>query len=251
VDAVLDLDAGRFTRRPLRVGVAGQPADELVLRPIDAGDEQFLHDLYAETRAEELTVVDWSDEQRRSFCDTQFDLQDAYYRREFPGATFDVIECGGRPVGRLLVALDTPRCEVLDITLAPEHRGIGLGTLLLHWVQTAAATLSVPVVLWVAHHSSARHLYERLGFMAVEQDEFNVLMMWQHEAIGSSAWVRFESLALHDAELRERLASAADDVELAINAVSLGLNRHLSFGTDDVLRALRANRRAWIERGLA
>jgi GNAT superfamily N-acetyltransferase len=235
----------------IRVGFVGDPPAEVALRPITAADGHFLRDVYASTRAKELEPVPWTDEQRRAFCDSQFDLQDTYYHREYPSATFDVVDWGSRPAGRLLVAFGTTVCEILDIAMAPEACGRGLGTLLLQWLQTRAAFTGIPVVLFVQPGNPARRLYNRLGFRLRAAGTLQQEMVWHADAVGPEAWLRFYDLTLADDDFRARLAPADDDGSLATMAVSLGLSLGLAFGVDDVLETLRTRRRAWIERGIA
>ena len=73
----------------------------ILLRDVTAEDERFLREVYASTRALELSLVPWSDEQREAFLKFQFDAQDAHYRRQYPEASFQVILKEAEPVGRL------------------------------------------------------------------------------------------------------------------------------------------------------
>jgi GNAT superfamily N-acetyltransferase len=235
----------------IRVGALGDPPEEVTLRPITAADEPFLRRVYASTRSTELEPVRWKDKERRAFCDSQFDLQDAHYHRGFPAARFDVVEWGSRPAGRLLVAPGGTEWVILDIAMAPEACGGGLGTLLLQWVQGMAAVAGSPLMLAVEQGNPARSLFRRLGFQLRTEGEFLDEMVWRAHAIGSEAVQRFCDVALADDDLRASLASAEDDLVLASRAVSLGLPRGLAFGADDVLETLRSRRRTWIERAIA
>ena len=98
----------------------------LSLRPIQPGDEPFLYRLYASTRAEEMALVDWSDEQKRAFLRMQFDAQHRFYIERFSSARFDVIELDGSPIGRLYLDRRDNEIRVIDISLLPEHRGKGI-----------------------------------------------------------------------------------------------------------------------------
>ena len=84
------------------------------LRPIAGADLPFLRRLYASTREEELAGVDWPAAQREAFLDQQFAAQHQWYQEQYEGATFDVVEVGGRPAGRLYVA--RWESELLDWT---------------------------------------------------------------------------------------------------------------------------------------
>jgi GNAT superfamily N-acetyltransferase len=119
------------------------------LRPATREDEQFLRAVYAATRADELALVPWSDEQKRAFTDMQFDAQNADYRRNYPDAQYSIIEVKGVPAGRLYV----DRCEtdirILDIALLPEHRRAGIGTKLLRELQNEAHTTGKALTIHV------------------------------------------------------------------------------------------------------
>ena len=68
-------------------------------RPITLEDREFLFRLYASTRADEMALVDWSEEQKESFLRFQFDAQHKYYQEQFPRAAFDLILLDGEPIG--------------------------------------------------------------------------------------------------------------------------------------------------------
>ena len=236
--------------RPVRVDVGPVAPGGVVLRPITDEDRPFLLDLYASTRAEELAVTPWSETERRAFCDSQFAFQDASYRTSYPGARFDVVEVGGAPVGRLLVATGPREVEVLDIALVPGWRNRGLGTQLLRRLQADAAAQGRTVVLTVEPGSPAERLYRRLGFRLRTDGELHRELTWEAELVGAPALERFLDLAYRDESLRTELAGVDTDGALAHRAVALGLAAALAFGPDEVADVLRANRRAWFERGV-
>ena len=150
----------------------------IVLRPITPEDESFLARLYASTRAEELALTNWSDEQKAIFCRHQFDAQTADYAANYPGASFQIIERGGAPAGRLLVSRGDKAIHVIDIALMPEHRGAGLGTKLLKELQEEAKAAGKPLTIHVERFNPALRLYERLSFRQVEERGVYFLMEW-------------------------------------------------------------------------
>jgi GNAT superfamily N-acetyltransferase len=155
------------------------PANLLLrLRPVTPEDESFLARLYASTRAGELAVTGWSDEEKAIFCRMQFIAQTAHYRENYPGASFQVIERGGVQAGRLYVARWEKEIRIVDITLLPEHRGGGLGTKLLKELKEEAKGAGKKLSIHVERLNPAMLLYQRLGFQQVEDKGVYLLMEW-------------------------------------------------------------------------
>jgi ribosomal protein S18 acetylase RimI-like enzyme len=157
------------------------PAKEknlIVLRPITPEDDSFLAQLYASTRAEEMAITGWSDEQKAAFCRMQFDAQSADYRRNYAGASFQIIERDGVSAGRLLVSRSETAIHVIDIALLPAHRGAGIGTKLLTELKGEAKADGKGLSIHVERFNPALRLYERLGFQQVEDKGVYLLMSW-------------------------------------------------------------------------
>lgn len=153
---------------------------EIVLRPVKwEEDGAFLRRVYASTRAEELAITGWSEEQKAAFCEMQFTAQDSHYRKHYPTAAFLVIENQGAPIGRLYVDRCSSELQVIDISLLAEHRGAGVGTLLLSELQSEARAAGKVVSIHVEKFNHARRLYERLGFRVKEDKDIYLLMEWQ------------------------------------------------------------------------
>lgn len=161
---------------------------KVTLRTATAEDEAFLRAVYAATRAEELTPVPWSDEQKRAFCDQQFAAQDAHYRAHYPTAEYLVIETSPgesaeagtahTPAGRLYVDRWAREIRIMDIALLPGFRGRGIGTELLRQLQDEARAAAKALTIHVEKFNPALRLYERLGFRAKEDKGVYLLMEW-------------------------------------------------------------------------
>jgi len=143
-------------------------ADSITLRPVSAGDEGFLYQVYASTREEELAPLPWTEAQKAAFLRMQFDAQRRHYHEHFPDAAFLVIVRDGRPAGRLYVDRRREGIRIIDITLLPEHRRAGIGTALLGELLAEGDRERKPVSLHVEHFNPAMRLYERLGFRRIE-----------------------------------------------------------------------------------
>jgi ribosomal protein S18 acetylase RimI-like enzyme len=158
---------------------------EASLRPVGAGDEQFLLRVYASTRADELAPVPWTDEQKAAFVAQQFAAQTAHYAEHYTGMTSDVVLVDGEPAGRLLVARWTEEIRIVDITLLPEFRGGGAGTELLRELMAEAREASKRLSIHVEIQNPAMRLYQRLGFRPVGDAGVYLLMALDQVKIAS------------------------------------------------------------------
>jgi ribosomal protein S18 acetylase RimI-like enzyme len=146
------------------------------LRPVVDADRAFLVGLYESTREDELAQVEWDDGARRAFVEHQFAAQDAHYRANYPGATLDVVEVDGAPAGRLYVHRGPGDIRIMDIALAPEFRGRGIGTSLLGSLIDEADASGRKLSIHVEMNNPARSLYDRLGFRPAGEHGVYVLM---------------------------------------------------------------------------
>lgn len=145
-------------------------AATLALRPARPQDRPFLLALYASTREQELAQVPFAPEQKAAFLEQQFAAQSAHYAAQFPSASFDVVEVGGEPGGRLIVDRGDGAIAVVDIALLAPLRGRGIGTRLLAPLLAESDARGLPVTLHVERFNPAQRLYARLGFALVADD---------------------------------------------------------------------------------
>ena len=160
-------------------GRSGRLPADISFRPLNDGDLEFLHRLYAGTRADELARVDWDDEQKTQFLTQQFNAQHSFYQEQFGQAEFLVIEADGKPVGRVYVDRRADEIRLIDIALVPEQRNSGLGTALLKDLLDEAQAVGLPVKIHVEKFNPAMRLYQRLGFQALEDQGVYQLMEWR------------------------------------------------------------------------
>jgi GNAT superfamily N-acetyltransferase len=151
---------------------------KITLQASQPSDEEFLFNVYASTRADEMTLVDWTDEQKTAFLRMQFEAQSRYYFENYPGAEFKIILLGGKPVGRLYIHQKTNEIRVMDIALLPEFRRRGIGTFLMNQILEEAKSRQLPVTIHVERFNPAMQLYERLGFRLKEDRGVYHLLEW-------------------------------------------------------------------------
>lgn len=152
------------------------------LRDATTEDEGFLRQVYACTRAEEMAMVPWTDEQREAFLRFQFDAQDSYYRSQFPDASYQIILSDEVAVGRLYVYRNPTDIRILDITILPEHRAAGLGASLIRDLQAEAEQSNKPLTIWVENFNRSQSLFKRLGFSIIQEEGYNNLLEYRPES---------------------------------------------------------------------
>ena len=72
-------------------------------------------------------IPHWPDEAKTAFINQQFHAQHTYYQEHFSAAQWLIIQYDGQPAGRLYVNRSPDAIHIIDITLLPEFRGLGLG----------------------------------------------------------------------------------------------------------------------------
>jgi GNAT superfamily N-acetyltransferase len=148
------------------------------LRPIAPADEDFLFNVYASTRADEMARVDWNAVQQEWFLRMQFQAQHQYYVENYVGAEFSVIQQDDQAVGRLYIHRRENEIRIMDIALLPEYRKQGIGSNLLQDILQQGSDSGLPVTIHVERFNPALHLYERLGFRQKEDKGVYWLMEW-------------------------------------------------------------------------
>lgn len=121
----------------------------------------------------------WAPGQREAFVRMQFEAQDTEYRRHNPAGSFDVIEVGGRPAGRLIVDRRPTDIRIVDISLLPAFRGAGVGGRLLAELIAEAAGSGRTLSIHVEVHNRAAELYDRMGFAVVAEQSVYRRMEWR------------------------------------------------------------------------
>jgi len=159
---------GQSSRLPSSVG----------FRPANDGDQPFLCELYAGTRADEMIVVDWPEAQKTTFLTMQFDAQHRYYQEQFPAASYLVVEQDGQSIGRIYLDRRSDELRLIDIALIPATRNQGLGKALLLDLLDEAQKAALPVRIHVESFNPAMRLYLRLGFKVIEDQDVYQLMEW-------------------------------------------------------------------------
>lgn len=65
---------------------------ELTLRPATPADREFLMEVYASTRADEMRLLNWDDRTASQFLRLQFEARERSYRNTYPEGTTAVVQ---------------------------------------------------------------------------------------------------------------------------------------------------------------
>jgi GNAT superfamily N-acetyltransferase len=134
---------------------------QVVLRPEQSTDADFLYALFRSHMLAELAMMPVDAATKEQLVRMQFDSQTATYRAQFPQARFDIVEQDGRPIGRLIVDTGGDAGCIVDFALLPERRGGGLGTAIL------AAVLQERRQPVLYNNEASLRMCRRVGFVHI------------------------------------------------------------------------------------
>ena len=149
------------------------------LRPVNPTDQAFLYQVYASTRQAEMALVTWTAVEKIQFLQNQLKAQTQAYNYQFPHADHSIILLEEIPIGRLMVNRETKVICVIDITLLPDYRNQGIGTLLMQQVVAEAEQYHQSIQLHVEKFTPALRLYQRLGFTTVADRGIRWAMVYE------------------------------------------------------------------------
>jgi ribosomal protein S18 acetylase RimI-like enzyme len=152
----------------------------IVLRPVTAGDREFLLHVYEASRSIELGLVPWDAAQNRAFVEHQFDAQLTHYQNEYRDVSHDIIMFGKKPAGRLFISRGNgTHIAILDVTVLPEFRKRGIATRLIRDLQREAAGAKRSLRIFVEIFNPSQQFFRKLGFEEVSNDGMNLRFEWR------------------------------------------------------------------------
>lgn len=154
------------------------------LRVLETADMAFAEQVYATSRAEEMSSSGWPPEHIAAFLSMQFKAQHTYYQEHYRGADFFIVELDGQRIGRLYLYWGSTTLTLIDIALLPQYQGQGIGNALLQQQLQRADERGLEVELSVEAYNRAQHLYVRAGFHVI--NESGVYLRMRREARDSS-----------------------------------------------------------------
>ena len=155
----------------------GQLAKRYSTRSSTVLDERFVAELYAATRAAEVASFGWPAPVAAAFLTQQQLARDQHTARTHPDAEHVLLLVDGAPVGRIVLDTTAECVHVVDLAILPAYQGCGLGAGALTDVLARARRSGLRVRLVVrADNLRARRLYDRFGFVVVQDDGLDLVL---------------------------------------------------------------------------
>jgi len=105
--------------------------------------------------------------------------QQEYFAKKWNPLRQRIIQVDGTDAGVLVTGWRTEGFFLELIELLPAYQGRGVGTAVIHDLQTMATKQGYAIHLHVLKaNQPARRLYERLGFHSIEEREERFVMAW-------------------------------------------------------------------------
>ena len=134
---------------------------DISLRPATDDDSEFFFRATKEALGPYIELTwGWNEEQQRRMHADKWQFDNSY-----------VIISEGREIGTLRYEEGSERFYVRSFYLLPAWQNRGIGTRIMRLVMDRAAAAGLPVGLHVLKVNPARRLYERLGFVVIDQNE--------------------------------------------------------------------------------
>ena len=161
------------------------PRPSVHLREATEHDVGFLTDVVVVTaRAQGRLPEDFDEEEYRAGF-TEWTLEQVGPDRpaELEHSTTYVVEIDGERAGRLRLVQTPEHAQLAGIQLLPPHQSHGIGTYLVEqFVVEARRAGLAPRVCVEKDNPRARALYERLGFVPVDETEREDVLEWRGDA---------------------------------------------------------------------
>lgn len=147
-------------------------------RPATPEDDPFLYDVFCTTWQSEVAAMP-NPQLVQHFLRIQYTAQNERFHQRFPGHERWVVTSGDKRAGRLFLHRSPEILHVLEMTMLPEFRSLGLGSALLRSLMDEAADTDRSVTLRVARRNvRAANLYNSIGFRLVTMDDQDSYFEW-------------------------------------------------------------------------
>ena len=151
---------------------------DIQLKKKDENDSEFLFQLFEEIKIAELNIFNWPEQMRNQFISMQYNAFEKMIKNEYPKADDFIIIYNFQNAGRLQLNKDNSGLRIINISLLPDFRNLGIGSKVIKDLLSEADSKKRPVYLEVDKVNPAFNLYSRLGFEIYHQDEIKYSMKY-------------------------------------------------------------------------
>jgi ribosomal protein S18 acetylase RimI-like enzyme len=156
------------------------PGGPYRLRAAQPGDEAFQYGLFRARRAGMFQLAGLPAPMIENLLNLQYRARGQSYRESFPDARWSIVECAGEPIGELIIDDEAETLHIVDITLAPERQGRGIGGALIRAVLNDGVPRGGVRAIADLSNAASRKMFARLGFVEIPcGDEANVELRWR------------------------------------------------------------------------
>lgn len=142
-------------------------------------EDEFLFEVYASSRIEEIASWKWADKENLNFLQIQYQCQKNYYALQYPNLETKIILFENEKIGKLLLADLVDRLVIVDLALLLKYQNIGIGTEVLQRIVERARNSNQNIELSVLRSNErAKRLYERMGFQVINYSELYIKLEW-------------------------------------------------------------------------
>jgi len=106
------------------------------------------------------------------------DYQRTVAAADFAAAQVEIIDRDGVAIGYQVVERKADHWWLEEIALVASERNRGLGSELVRAIMNAAHAAGMPLRLNCLRANPARHMYDRLGFRVIAEEDVRVRMEW-------------------------------------------------------------------------
>jgi len=151
---------------------------DIQLRNKDEHDLEFLFQLFGEIKIAELNINVWPEQMKNQLISMQYSCYEQMIISEYPNADDFIIKYNFQNAGRLQLNKDDSGIKIINISLLPAFRNLGIGSKVIKDLLSEADLGKKPVYLEVDKVNPAFNLYSRLGFEVYHQDEIRYFMKY-------------------------------------------------------------------------
>ncbi|HOP06338.1 MAG TPA: GNAT family N-acetyltransferase [candidate division Zixibacteria bacterium] len=134
---------------------------DISLRTASDADSEFFFEVTKAALGKYIELTwGWDEDQQRRLHEEKWHIDNSY-----------VVIAEGREMGTLRYEEGSERFYVRSLYLLPAWQNRGIGTRIMRLIMDRASSAGLPVGLHVLKNNPARRLYERLGFVIIDQNE--------------------------------------------------------------------------------